>query len=109
MEGYWGRLFSQPSAEDKREVTKTQDVHWELMSPVEQEEISQRIKAMDRSTAAGPDGITVRLPRAMPVSALTKLYNLMLLVSYFPLELRHSRMTLIPTVGIGTVGISLIH
>ena len=98
MEGFWGRLFSQPSTPDERPVKPNQETHWGLLAPMKEEEIERRRKTMDVHSAAGPDGITVRLLRAMPISALGKLYNLMLWMNYVPKALRHSRTTLIPKV-----------
>ena len=51
---------------------------------------------MSVTSAAGPDGITIRLLRSCPARLLAQIYNIWILTGTIPEALKHARTTLIP-------------
>lgn len=66
-----------------------------LYSPLLVEEVKQAIKDA-KSEAAGPDGISLKLLKRIPVKEVELLFNMMLYLQYTPKILRTSRTILIP-------------
>lgn len=96
QERYWGPLFSRESPDDQRPVVAVRAPQWDVVLPITETEVKQTVKSMRTSSAAGPDGITVRLLRSCPARLLTQVYNLWLLTGVIPTALKHARTTLIP-------------
>ena len=71
----------------------------EVLTPISTKEIWIKIKQIDNSSAAGPDGITKGDLRRGVEVALAALYNLLLLKGYYPKESRSNCTTLISKAG----------
>ena len=95
QERYWGKLFGRESAIDQRPVDSIRAPQWDILRPITEEEIANTISTMKTTSAAGPDGITIRLLRSCPTRMLSQIFNLWLFSSERPETLQHARKTLI--------------
>lgn len=90
---FWSQVMTggsgeAPDASDKRKVRA------DLWAPITSEEISGALPSL--STSPGPDGVTVRQLRAVPVGILLRIFNLLMICGRLPSHLLESKTTLIP-------------
>ena len=96
QEDYWGRLFTRQSPPDQRPINPARPPQWEMMRPITKEELKTVLGSMDSESAAGPEGISVRMLKSWPITSLTATLNLWLLTTSVPSVMKHARTTLIP-------------
>lgn len=95
---FWGSLFSRPSPPDNRPFecgSGPADQH--LVEPITPLEVQTALRT-SKVSAPGPDGITTRLLRSIPLRVLTKLFNLWLASRSLPRPFRACKTVLIPKI-----------
>ena len=98
-EAFWSEYFSRPSVPDDRDPAPPPAPNTEPIADlITDNEILTARRSMKLESAPGPDKISVRLLRAISITALSKMMNLWLYAEYVPKPMRHSRTTLIPKV-----------
>lgn len=90
QEAYWGRLFTRPSPDDQRPVIPIRPPQWDMIKPITKE-LKSTFSTMEADSAAGPDGITVRMLESWPIASLAATLNLRLLTASVPPQLLSGR------------------
>lgn len=94
---YWQDLFSKTAQyePDANEPTTQRPVEPELAKPISRAEVKQILKSA-KATSPGADKVDRKLLRKIGPDRLRVLFNLFLLTSIVPEELKMGRVTLIP-------------
>lgn len=93
---FWEELFSRPSQPDERPFVP-QELRRSLLKPFSEAELKKVLKSI-RNSAPGPDGLTVRQLKAIPMRILVKVLNLWIVCEHTPVPWRECVTTLIPKV-----------
>ena len=94
MEPYWKNVMTQECDRSPGVGPTMAEPRDALWRPIEPAEIKAAFAEM--TTAPGPDGLSARQLRAVPMNVLTGVMNLLLLCGRLPRRLLESRTTLIP-------------
>ncbi|CAL7932861.1 unnamed protein product, partial [Xylocopa violacea] len=93
MIGFWQNIMTREPI-SSLQSTPPQAVFDELWSPVTQDEIKKALPMA--TTAAGPDGLSPRLLKSVPLEVLTVVCNIILWCGKLPSHLLESRTILLP-------------
>ncbi|KAH8362499.1 hypothetical protein KR084_010323, partial [Drosophila pseudotakahashii] len=72
------------------------------ISPIDAEEFKDQIKRLKTNKAPGHDSIDGKVAKALPVAAisfLTRIFNAMIVLSYYPEQWKHANVVMIPKKG----------
>ena len=92
---FWSDMMRQDKGEDLRPVCQIRDIDWSLLAPITVEEVINILKSSNES-APGPDGVTLKSVKSVPVGTLTRMFNLWLISERLPDCLSSARTILIP-------------
>lgn len=95
MEPFWRTVFTKEN-QNAPDLPDAPTTHERLWAPITSRETKTAYPP--RNTAVGPDGLSVRLLRSMPVDALVRIFNIILWCGELPEHLCASRTVLIPKV-----------
>ncbi|CAL7932983.1 unnamed protein product, partial [Xylocopa violacea] len=93
MVPFWEKLLTETS-DSHPDGVQVQQVVSDLWAPVTEKEI--RSSFPRATTASGPDGITARLLRKIPIWVIERVLNIIMWCGKLPKHLRESTTTLIP-------------
>ncbi|KAL7294948.1 hypothetical protein TKK_0011659 [Trichogramma kaykai] len=94
MEEYWSTVFTQPPVNTSPSVLHFQASLLDLWAPITPNEI--RAARPSLSVSPGPDGLTSRQLRAIPLDILVRIFNLILLCERLPRDFTLARTIFIP-------------
>lgn len=95
VEQEYRQLFGEPSNADEAPILDKKPDGATIYSPIGREELTRALNAL-KSSAPGPDGVTVRVARGVRKEMLLVLFNGMLCLGHLPPVFRESRTVLIP-------------
>ena len=98
LTSFWRNIMEAPKIEDNRPVTAIRPTAWEVIEPITKEVVRDTLKGLTESSP-GPDGVSLRMLKSIPLSTITKVFNLWMLSCSQPRSLRKSRTILIPKVS----------
>lgn len=93
MVQYWRTLFTESSKVTPGDSPKRSELS-QVWRPIEPDEV--RASFPNINTCPGPDGLTARQLKAVPLSILTRIFNLFMVSGKLPEHLLKGRTTLIP-------------
>ncbi|CAL7932866.1 unnamed protein product [Xylocopa violacea] len=95
MTNYWSTVMTNASAKSPgiEPSTRTLDALWK---PIEPEEVKRAFP--ETTTSPGPDLVTARQFRAVPLGIITRIFNIFMICGKIPEWLLESKTTLIPKV-----------
>ncbi|KAK2577952.1 hypothetical protein KPH14_000751 [Odynerus spinipes] len=93
MVPFWTNVMTGGGGQSPGVEIATQVIQ-EMWKPIDPAEIKESLP--EAATAPGPDGLTARQLRAVPLNILRRILNLFLLSGRLPKHLLESRTTLIP-------------
>ena len=93
MVSYWRAVMTNenrtsPGVGERRPMIEA------LWNPISEDEVKKAFP--ENTTAPGPDGVTARLLKAVPLCILVRIFNILLICGRLPERLLGSRTTLIP-------------
>lgn len=93
MVPFWQAVMTGGGDQSPGINNKAQEIN-ALWAPIESYEVKQAYPEM--TSSPGPDGLSARQLKAMPIQILTRIFNLFLLCGKLPKHLLESKTTLIP-------------
>ncbi|CAL7932763.1 unnamed protein product, partial [Xylocopa violacea] len=95
MTNYWSTVMTNASAKSPgiEPSPRTLDALWK---PIEPEEVKRAFP--ETTTSPGPDSVTARQFRAVPLGIITRIFNIFMICGKIPEWLLESKTTLIPKV-----------
>uniref|UniRef100_A0ABD2XQH8 Reverse transcriptase domain-containing protein n=3 Tax=Trichogramma kaykai TaxID=54128 RepID=A0ABD2XQH8_9HYME len=94
MEPYWRTVFTQPASNTAPDNITARDAIEDIWKPISANDIKAAKPAM--SVSPGPDGLTARQLRAIPLPVLVRILNLILLCEKLPSRLANAKTIFIP-------------